>query len=120
MRHLCGVESTSTEGRLVAVPRSRQEHIVRRGAVPIEDQIPSGEVTANKGVVLKAGAELIAAAGVEGAADLGRALPHECREVADRPGWGFGFGFGFGFGLRLSLRLLGPHLPLMLPCACQS
>ena len=99
MRHLCGVESTSAKGRLVAVPRSRQQHIVRRGAVPIEDQIPSGEVTANEGVVLKAGAELIAAASVEGAADLGRALPHERREVADRPGWGFGFGFGFGFAV---------------------
>ena len=71
MRHLCGVESTSTEGRLVAVPRSRQEHIVRRGAVPIEDQIPSGEVTADEGVVLEAGPELVAAARVESAADLG-------------------------------------------------
>ena len=95
-RHLGGAESTNAEGRLVAVPRSGQQHVLRRGAVPIDDQVARGEVTADEGVVPKAGAELVAAAGVEGTADLGGALPHERREVADIPsmlgvrvvGWG--------------------------------
>ena len=88
-RHLGGAESTNAEGRLVAVPRSGQQHVLRRGAVPIDDQVASGEVTADEGVVPKAGAELVAAAGVEGTADFRGALPHERREVADIPSWGF-------------------------------
>eukprot|EP00964_Phaeocystis_antarctica_P133438 scaffold97645_cov75-Phaeocystis_antarctica.AAC.1 len=61
--------------------------MLMRSTIPIQDQIPSGEVTADEGVVLEAGPKLVAAARVEGAAHLGRALPYECREVADRPGW---------------------------------
>ena len=129
-RHLGGAESTNAEGRLVAVPRAGQQHVLRRGAVPIDDQVASREVTADEGVVPKAGAELVAAAGVEGTADLRGALPHERREVADIPsmlgvrvvGWGSRLGRSWGWGRDWGCRqgCLGPHLPLMLRCACQS